>query len=76
MQKTKLTKLKGSLSDSYGLQGTVVRDAAKREAERGVGGGAGRAEIFKERHGEIRKLFLQRAVTAGATESSSQYCLS
>jgi len=39
-------------------------------------GWAGRAEIFKKRHGEIRKLFLQRAVTAGATESSSQYCLS
>ena len=48
----------------------------QKEKLKGCWGWAGRVEIFKQRHGEIRKLSPQRAVAAGATESSSQCCLS
>lgn len=46
----------------------------QKEKLKNCWGWAGRGEIFKKRHGEIRKLFPQRAVAAGATESSSQHC--
>lgn len=48
----------------------------QKEKLKSCWGWTGRVEIFKKRHGEIRKLFPQRAVAAGATESSSQCCLS
>lgn len=48
----------------------------QKEKLKNCWGWAGRVEIFKKRHGEIRKPFPQRAVAVGATESSLQYCLS
>lgn len=48
----------------------------QKEKLKSCRGWAGRVEIFKKRHGEIRKPFPQRAVAVGATESSLQYCLS